>query len=179
MLTELLPEDSALQELLGTSHQRFARLVHEAEAKARPYYARVLGRPASINEVIHEVFDAVERGGDQAVAHYAGLFDGAKLDPAKLRVPASALKEAWDACAPALRKAIQFSIHHVESYQRRLLPRSFGTALDEPLGVRWTPLARVGAYIPGGAKGSLPLFSSVIMNLVPAKVAGVPELVMV
>src|SRR5271156_3434536 len=131
MLTELLPEDSALQELLGTSHQRFARLVQEAEAKARPYYARVLGRSASIDEVIHEVFDAVERMGDQAVAHYAGLFDGAKLDPARLRVPASALKEAWDACTPALRSAIQFAIHQIESYQRRLLPRSFGAALDE------------------------------------------------
>jgi histidinol dehydrogenase len=179
MLTELLPEDSALQELLGASHQRFARLVHEAETKARPYYARVLGRPASINEVIHEIFAAVDSTGDQAVAHYAGLFDGATLDPAKLRVPASALKEAWDACTPALRSAIQFAIHQIESYQRRLLPRSFGTALDEPLGVRWSPLARVGAYIPGGPKGSLPLFSSVLMNLVPAKVAGVPELVMV
>src|SRR5579859_5549236 len=105
MLTELSPEDSALQELLGTSHQRFARLVHEAEAKARPYYARVLGRSLSIDEVIREVFDAVERQGDQAVARYAGLFDSAKLDPARLRVPAGALKEAWDSCPPKLRSA--------------------------------------------------------------------------
>ena len=179
MLTELSPEDSALQELLGASHQRFARLVREAEAKARPFYQRVLGRPAGIDEVINEVFTAVEQEGDQAVARYAGLFDGARLDPGQLKVPASALKQAWDECTPALRSAIPFASHHVESYQRRLLPRSFGTALDEPLGVRWTPLARVGAYIPGGAKGALPLFSSVIMNLVPARVAGVSELVLV
>ena len=46
MLTELTPQDGALQELLGATHQRFQRLVLEAEAKARPYYAKVLGREA-------------------------------------------------------------------------------------------------------------------------------------
>ena len=178
MLTELLPDDQSLRELLGTSHQRFARLVQEAESRARPYYTKVLGRSASITDVINEIFTAVEREGDAAVAHYAKLFDSAELDPSRMLVPKSELKRAWEACEHSLRSAIQFSIQQVESYQRRLLPRSFGTALDEPLGVRWSPLARVGAYIPGGAKGAAPLFSSVIMNLVPAKVAGVPELVL-
>jgi histidinol dehydrogenase len=71
------------------------------------------------------------------------------------------------------------AIEQVTTYQRRLLPRGFGEALDEPLGVRWTAIPRVGAYVPGGPAGTLPLFSSVIMNLVPAKVAGVPSTVLV
>jgi len=81
--------------------------------------------------------------------------------------------------SPVLRDAIATAIAQVEAYQRRLLPRGFGEHLDEPLGVRWLPLTRVGAYVPGGAGGSLPLPSTVIMNLVPAKVAGVRELVLV
>ena len=179
MLTELMPDDAALAELLGATHQRFQRLIAEAELKARPFYAKVLGREASISQVIDEVFTAVERDGDTAVAHYTKLFDGAAIPPTALRVPASELADAWEDCNPHLRNAITFAIHQVEAYQRRLMPRSFGTNLDESLGVRWSPLARVGAYIPGGPKGSLPLFSSVIMNLVPAKVAGVRELVLV
>lgn len=179
MLTELMPDDSALAELLGATHQRFQRLIVEAEAKARPFYAKVLGREASISQVIDEVFSAVEREGDAAVARYTKLFDGASLPPTALRVPQEDLAKAWYGCEPKLRNAITFAIKQVESYQRRLMPRSFGANLEEPLGVRWAPLARVGAYVPGGPKGSLPLFSSVIMNLVPAKVAGVRDLVLV
>ncbi len=179
MLTELMPDDAAFAELLGATHQRFQRLIAEAEAKARPFYAKVLGREASISEVIDEVFTAVEREGDAAVVRYTRLFDGVTLPADSLRVPAAELAKAWETCEPHLRNALTFAIHQVENYQRRLLPRSFGTNLDEPLGVRWSPLARVGAYVPGGPKGSLPLFSSVVMNLVPAKIAGVRELVLV
>ena len=178
MLTELAPDDAGLQELLGASHQRFTRLVAEAELKARAFYAKALGREAAISEVIDEVFTAVEREGDVAVARYAKAFDGATLPVDGLKVPAAELEAAWNRCDPRLRSAITFAIRQVETYQRRLLPRGFGTNLDEPLGVRWSPLRRVGAYVPGGPKGSLPLFSSVVMNLVPAKVAGVPELVL-
>ena len=178
MLTELMPDDAALADLLGASHQRFERLIAEAEKKASAFYRAKLGRVASINEVIGEIFSAVERDGDAAVAKYTKLFDGAAVPADALQVPASELAAAWEAAAPSLRHAITFAIRQVEAYQRRLLPRSFGTALDEPLGVRWSPLARVGAYVPGGPQGSLPLFSSVIMNLVPAKVAGVPDIVL-
>lgn len=179
MLLELTPADPAFQDLLGSSHQRFARLVQEAEAKARPFYARTLGREASIAEVIAEVFAAIERDGDTAVAHYSRLFDGVELPAARLRATTDELTCAWYETPTALRSAIQFAVKQVETYQKRLLPRSFGANLDEPLGVRWTPLDRVGAYVPGGPQGSLPLFSSVIMNLMPARVAGVRELVLV
>jgi histidinol dehydrogenase len=179
MLTELTPADAAFQDLVGASHQRFARLVHEAESKARGFYEKTLGRPAGIEEVVDEVFTAVEREGDAAVVRYSQAFDGSALPAERLQVPAAELKAAWDQLEPGLKGALQTAIDQVIAYQRRLLPSGFGTALDEPLGVRWTPIPRVGAYVPGGPKGSLPLFSSVIMNLVPAKVAGVPSTVLV
>jgi histidinol dehydrogenase len=177
-LAVLRPDDPRLALLVGATHQRFQRLVDEAEARARPFYARTLGREASIAEVIAEVFGAVEREGDAAVARYARLFDRAEIPAGAFRVPKELCAAAWEACAPDVRAAMSLAIAQVERYQQRLLPRGFGVELDEPLGVRWTPLARVGAYVPGGPAGSLPLFSSVIMNLVPAKVAGVPETVL-
>lgn len=179
MLQELTVNDPAFQDLLGSSHQRLTRMIAEAELKARPFYARTLGKEATIAQVIDEVFTAVERDGDAALRHYSRLFDGVELSPERMSVTADEITCAWYETPAPLRHAIQLACTQVETYQRRLLPRSFGTQLDEPLGVRWTPIDRVGAYVPGGPQGSLPLFSSVIMNLMPAKVAGVKDLVLV
>ena len=175
----LTPTDPAFNALVASSHQRFARLVEEAETKARPFYKKVLGHEASIEQVIDEILAAVEAEGDAAVARYGKIFDGAALDPAKLRVTDAEIEAGWNATDPTLRAAMVTAIEQVRAYQTRLLPKGFGEDLKESLGVRWSPLTRVGAYVPGGAQGSLPLFSSVIMNLVPAVVAGVPEPVLV
>ncbi len=179
MLTLCTPSDAAFQDLVAASHRRFARMVVEAEHQARNFYLRTLGRTAGIEEVIDEVFANVDQQGDAAVARYSQAFDGNAIPADQLRVPAEVIAQAYEACDPTLRRAIHTAIDQVTAYQRRLLPRGFGEALDGPLGVRWTAIDRVGAYVPGGAKGSLPLFSSVVMNLVPAKVAGVPQTVLV
>jgi histidinol dehydrogenase len=178
MLTECRPGDPAFAELVDSAHRRFRHLVAEAEVSARPFYERTLGRAASIPEVIDEVFAAVEREGDVAVARYGKAFDGADLPAQALRIDPGACAAAHAALPPALADAMATAIAQVTEYQKRLLPADSGTDLRRPLGVRWTPLDRVGAYVPGGAGGSLPLFSSVIMNLVPAKVAGVPQTVL-
>src|SRR5690606_10278682 len=123
-------------------------------------------------------FAAVEREGDAAVARYAAAFDRSSLAADALQLPLSAAKAAWDATTPELRAAITTAIDQVTAYQQRLLPQGFGEDLSEALGVRWLPLDSVGAYVPGGAGGSLPLPSTVIMNLIPAKVAGVRDLVL-
>lgn len=178
MLLELSPDSPGLADLIGGVHRRFQLLIDEAERKARPFYQARLGREASIASVIDEVFTAVDRDGDQAVARYASLFDGSRLQPDELRLPLAECQRAWKSIPRALQQAMRIAIEQVEDYQRKLLPRGFGERLDKPLGVRWLPLGRVGAYVPGGAGGSRPLPSTVIMNLVPAKVAGVKELVL-
>jgi histidinol dehydrogenase len=179
MLTELTPQDPAFAAVTARSQDRLQQLVREAEVRARPYYERVLGRPASIAEVIAEIFAAVEREGDEALVRYSQLFDRSPLAADALLVPAGACAAAWQATAPALQAAMRVAIERIEAYQRRLLPQGFATGPDQPLGVRWLPLERVGAYVPGGAQGATPLFSSVLMNLVPARVAGVRDLVLV
>jgi histidinol dehydrogenase len=100
------------------------------------------------------------------------------LQADQLQLPLSEAKAAWEASSPELQSAITTAIEQVTAYQTRLLPKGFGEDLSESLGVRWLPLGSVGGYIPGGAGGSLPLPSTVIMNLVPAKVAGVTDLVL-
>jgi histidinol dehydrogenase len=178
MLREITANDPAFKALIGSAHQRFQRLVTEAEAQARPYYQRIFGRELGITQVIEEIFDSVERDGDAAVTKYNALFDEVNLTADQLRIATTELEAAWNSCDNTLREAMRTAIAQVEAYQRKLLPTGFGEKLDMSLGVRWLPLQRVGAYVPGGPQGTLPLFSSVIMNLVPAKVAGVPELVL-
>lgn len=179
ILTELTPSDPRLADLLGDTHLRLQNLIDEAQVKARAFYARTLGRPAAIEEVIDEIFAAVEREGDAAVVRYVQAFDGAALPPERLRVTPAEIAAATARCPSGIRAAIDLAVAQVTAYQRRLMPRGFGERLDEPLGVRWLPVDSAGAYVPGGAAGTLPLFSSVIMNLVPATVAGVPRTVLV
>ncbi|MEK7412597.1 MAG: histidinol dehydrogenase [Planctomycetota bacterium] len=178
-LLDLTPTDPRLAGILGDTHQRMQRLIDEAQVKARAFYQKTLGRPSSIEEMIDEIFAAVEREGNAAVVRYVQAFDGASLPINQLRVATADIEAAYNRCSSSIRAAIEQSVDQVARYQRRLLPRGFGEALDEPLGVRWLPVDSAGAYVPGGASGSLPLFSSVIMNLVPAQVAGVPRTVLV
>ncbi len=178
-LLDLTPTDPRLAGILGDSHRRFQTLVDEAQAKAATFYEKTLGRRATIEQVIDEIFAAVEQDGDPAICRYVKAFDGADFTPERLRVPQTEIAAATARTAAPIRAAIDLAVRQVGDYQRRLLPRGFGEALDQPLGVRWLPVDSAGAYVPGGAGGVLPLFSSVIMNLVPAKVAGVARTVLV
>ncbi len=167
-----------VDEVLVATHLRLERLVAQAEKSARAFYLRTLGREATIGTVLDEVFAAVAAEGDAAVARYSRQFDGSTLPPERLLVPKSELARAHAALPTSLRAAMDTAISQVTAYQRALMPRDIAVGGGSELGVRWTPLERIGAYVPGGTAGSLPLFSSVIMNLVPAAVAGVRETVL-
>lgn len=175
----LQPDDAALDEVLGSAHQRFARLVAEAEAKARPFYAKIFGEPIGIDEAVARIFRAVADEGDAGVARFNQAFDGASLSADQVRVDQATIEAAWAETDPALQAALTQAVEEISAYQRQLLPSGFGQSLDQPLGARWTPFDRIGGYVPGGAGGSLPLCSTVLMNLVPAAVAGVGEIAMV
>ena len=130
---------------------------------------------ASVREIIAEV----RRDGDAAVLEYTRRFDGVAADAVPdLRVPPVALDAAWDAIDAGEREALAEAAARIRDYHERQRQESW-QYLDEDgsvLGQRITPLDRAGVYVPGG-KASYP--SSVLMNTIPARVAGVEEIAMV
>jgi histidinol dehydrogenase len=121
--------------------------------------------------------DVVARG-DAALVELTKKFDRIELDAASLRVNAAEVDAADAQCDRNALAALRFAHERIEAYHRRQLPQDqrFTDAIGVELGYRWTPVAAVGLYVPGGT-AAYP--SSVLMNAVPAKVAGVARLVMV
>jgi len=134
---------------------------------------------ASIDATVAEILDNVKRRGDAAVLEYTSKFD--KLDAknlADLEIPKAKLEAAFINLAADAKAALQAAAERVRIYHERQIQQSW--SYTEPdgtlLGQQITPLDRVGLYVPGG-KAAYP--SSVLMNAIPAKVAGVQELIMV
>ncbi len=127
---------------------------------------------------VREILQAVKRQGDKALLHYTEEFDGQVFTADQLRVKGAELDAAYQQVSQELLSAIQLAARNIEAFHRQRLPKSwvqFGE--DEVvLGKRYTPVDRAGVYIPGG-RAAYP--STVLMNAIPAKVAGVPRLVMV
>ena len=131
-----------------------------------------------VSKVVREIVETVRREGDEALIGYSRRFDGVELEPATLAVSAPDIDAAERAASTEVKDALCFAATRIEDYHRRQLPKdeSFTDATGAKLGWRWRPLDSVGLYVPGGT-ASYP--SSVLMNAVPAKVAGVSRIAMV
>ena len=131
-----------------------------------------------VDAAAREIIDTVRRDGEAAVLAYTRRFDGVTAGTlCELRVTARALDAAWNATGAGERAALTEAAARIRSYHEHQRQDSWHY-LDEDgstLGQRITPLDRVGVYVPGG-KASYP--SSVLMNAIPARVAGVAEIVM-
>ena len=136
------------------------------------------GSPADVDAAAGEVVDAVRREGFEAVRRYTARFDGVEIDETTVRVTAEELAAGAAACAPEVRAAIAFAAERIRVYHERQRPAD-ARWTDEAgveLGWRWTALDAVGVYVPGG-RAAYP--SSVLMNVIPARVAGVGRVAMV
>ncbi len=162
------------------------RHLSTADADFESAFQRVLHwsaeTDAAIEHRVAEIIEAVRERGDTAVLEFTARFDGVQADSVSaLELGREELKAAFDAITPAQREALEFAAQRVRSYHERQLEASgkSWSYRDEDgtlLGQKVTPLDRVGIYVPGG-KAAYP--SSVLMNAIPAHVAGVPEIVMV
>ena len=133
----------------------------------------------TVDRTVAEILAAVKRRGDAAVLEYTARFDGVTAGTlAELELPRARLARARDALPNAQREALEQAAARVRRYHEKQLAQSwqYTEADGTVLGQKVTPLDRVGLYVPGG-KAAYP--SSVLMNALPAKVAGVAELVMV
>ena len=134
---------------------------------------------ASVDATVAEILAAVKSRGDAAVLEYTERFDGVKAGSlAELELRRELLARARDALPGAQRDALEQAAARVRAYHEKQLTQSwqYTEADGTVLGQKVTPIDRVGLYVPGG-KAAYP--SSVLMNALPAKVAGVSELVMV
>jgi histidinol dehydrogenase len=133
----------------------------------------------TVDRAVAEILAAVKSRGDAAVLEYTACFDGVKAGTlAELELPRALLERARDALPQGQREALEQAAGRVRTYHERQLAQSwqYTEADGTVLGQKVTPIDRVGLYVPGG-KAAYP--SSVLMNALPAKVAGVGELVMV
>ena len=137
---------------------------------------------AAIEDRVASIIADVRARGDAAVLDYTARFDGVQVAHVKeLEIGAAELLAAFNSLAPAQREALQAAAGRVRSYHQRQLDAcgrswAYRDGDGSLLGQKVTPLDRVGIYVPGG-KAAYP--SSVLMNAIPAKVAGVKDIVMV
>src|SRR5437868_11826273 len=133
---------------------------------------------ADIESAVRAIVDDVASRGDAALIEATRKFDRLELDAAGLRVTPGEIDAAVRACDAATLDALKFARDRIELFHRRQLPKDerFTDPLGVELGWRWSAIDAVGLYVPGGT-AAYP--SSVLMNAVPAAVAGVPRVVMV
>ena len=126
---------------------------------------------------VADILANVKEKGDEALFSYTKEFDKVEITAENIRVTEEEIKEAYEAVDASLLEVIKKALVNIRSYHEKQRQNSWFTSTENGtmLGQKVTPLNRVGVYVPGG-KAVYP--SSVLMNIVPAKVAGVPHIVM-
>lgn len=142
-------------------------------------FKQLLAREEATNEsvetTVREILKAVKNDGDKALLKYTAQFDGPITH---LEIPTAQLELAWASIQPELQNSLQQAATRIRQFHEKQLQTSwqYQDKYGSTLGQRVTPLEKVGLYVPGG-KAAYP--SSVLMNAIPAKIAGVKELIMV
>jgi len=132
----------------------------------------LFGADATPESSVLQMLRDVRAGGDDAVRRYASLLDGANLD--SLQVPAAELDAAWESTPDDLKRALELAARRITEFHEATMPRDW-VDLGGGLGELIRPLERVGLYAPGGT-AAYP--STVLMTAIPARVAGVNEVVL-
>lgn len=128
-----------------------------------------------VDAAVREIIARVRAEGDRALKEYTKRFDRFDVEKAGMRVERSEIEAAYEATDAETRAALELAKERIEAHHRRQMPTDtrYKDALGVELGWRWTPISAVGLYVPGGL-ASYP--SSVLMNAVPARVAGVERI---
>ena len=129
-----------------------------------------------IHKVVETILNEVKNHGDIAVENYTKKFDGYNPDP--MQISSQDLKDAWNKTSSTLKNSLEIAHERIKKFHEKEIPKSFTLKGKHGDFVqrRWRPVKNAGIYIPGG-RASYP--STVLMNAIPAKVAGVEEIIMV
>jgi histidinol dehydrogenase len=158
--------------------QQFDSQAPDFAARFRVFLDAKREASLDVEQTVRAIIADVVARGDAALIDYTRKFDRIDLAKAGLRVSAAEIDAAEQACDPQALSALKLARDRIEAYHRRQLPKDdrFTDSLGVELGSRWTAVEAAGLYVPGGT-AAYP--SSVLMNAIPAKVAGCPRLVMV
>ena len=157
------------------------KIVKTTDHDYKSFLTRLLqrdgNRQGAVEKRVGEIVRAVERKGDSALLRYAQMFDRVRLTRATMEVKPGEIEKAMTTVPAKDLRILRMAARRIGAFHRRQVQKSWGyrDPLGMLLGQRITPLGRVGVYVPGG-KASYP--STVLMNVVPAKVAGVEEVIM-
>ena len=154
---------------------RCVRDVQQAEAELQRLTRRTKsGQQKEVQERVESILTAVRERGDAALCEFTERFDGFRPDP--VAVPQQQLEQAWKDLPDNLRDALELAHRRISEFHQRQRPQDIRMegAHGEQLGRRWRPVQRAGLYVPGG-RAAYP--STVLMNAVPARVAGVDQVV--
>ena len=129
-----------------------------------------------VNTTVKKILEDVKNQGDEALKKYTLKFDGFSPDP--LSVSKKEITKAWEKTTKPLQEALKNAKHRIEKFHEKEIPQSFSIKgiYGEDVQRKWLPVQKAGLYVPGG-RASYP--STVLMNAIPAKVAGVKEIIMV
>ena len=130
-----------------------------------------------VDDVVASVLADVRTRGDAALLDYTERFDGVRISGEQLRLSIDEIDSACSECDGASLDALNFAAHRIEDFHRRQMPEtlSYTDEIGVTLGARWRPIDAVGLYVPGGS-AAYP--SSLLMNAIPARIAGVRRVAM-
>ena len=157
------------------------RILSTNDPTSEEVIARLIDRASDERAVeprVREILEAVRKKGDEALLDYTRRFDGVTVARADLRVQKKEIEEATIAIEPAVKVAIESARSRIETFHRREVRESWQVQEEDgtTFGQLVRPLGTVGIYVPGG---EAPYPSTVLMNAVPASLAGVPRLILV
>ncbi len=148
------------------------------QTKVREFLSRDQASRSDVGKTVEAIIRAVAKEGDKALARITKKFDGVALKPEQFEVTKAELRAAWEGLPPKLRDALELAARRIEAFHKR--QRLKGWTMDDPalgrMELRVQAVERAGVYAPGG-RAAYP--STVLMDVIPAKVAGVNEVILV
>ncbi len=155
--------------------------LHIQDADFEPRFAALLSgkreQSEDVDDAVRAIIAAVRSRGDAALTEYTRRFDGLDLAVGPLRLGEETIEAALEETGEENLRALRFAAERIEAHHTRQIPQDdrYTDSAGVEMGYRWTAIEAVGLYVPGG-QASYP--SSVLMNAIPAKVAGVPRVAM-
>ena len=157
-------------------------IIKQSDANFSDVFAKLLcakrEMSVDVDTTVKAIIDDVRENGDKALFAYTAKFDNLELDSQSVRISQEMIQDAIEKCDAEVLNAFKISAKRIEEFHSKTLPidLSYTDNIGVKLGMRYTPVESAGLYVPGGT-ASYP--SSVLMNAIPARVAGVERLVMV